>query len=141
RAPAAETAPDGSGRPPLATQQTGAPSTTTRSTPARAGAMRAATPGATVTPAPWRATATTSATESGDPSTAMTGRSVGLPGGITPRPPPSFPYRSAGLLLAGLGQRDLTGGVDVDRHRGAVLAGVGVAPRPQESGPRRVERH
>src|SRR5260221_8787172 len=103
--------------------------------------MGAAAAGAPATAAPWRATATTSATESGEPSRATTGRPVGLGGGVTAGSRPPKADRSAGLRLGGLGQGDLAGGVEVDRHRRAVLAGLRVAPRPEQPCPRRVERH
>src|SRR5207237_7271717 len=101
----------------------------------RAGAMRAAAAGDTTTAAPWRATATTSATESGVPSRTTTGRSVGPGGGVTQPSPRPFAFRSAGLRLGDLGEGHLAGGVDVDGHRSAVLARLGVAPRPQQPRP------
>src|SRR5688500_9514231 len=103
--------------------------------------MRSAAAGATVTAAPWRATATTSATESGEPSRTTTGPPVVPGGGVTAAFPPPFPDRSAGLVLGCRDDRHLARGIEVDRHRNAVLARLGMAPRTQQPRPRRVERH
>src|SRR5687768_17979336 len=103
--------------------------------------MRSAARDVIVTGTRWRATATTSATESGEPSRTTADPPSGSDAGLTAASPPELPDRSAGLRLARLDHRDLAGGVEVDGHRCAVLARLGVPPRSQQPRPRRVERH
>src|SRR5688572_27596816 len=103
--------------------------------------MRSAARRVIVTGTRWRATATTSATESGEPSRTTADPPSGSGAGLTAAPLPELPDRSAGLRLVRLDHRNLARRVDVDGHRCAVLARLGVPPRSQQPGPGRVERH
>src|SRR5581483_862565 len=140
-ASSADTFTEASAPNPVVTPETVEPSATIRSTTARAGAMRSLASGASVTVAPWRATATTSATESGEPSRTTADGPTAPGGGVTVAPPGLLPDRSDGVVLGGLDHGHLAGRVDVDRHRHAVLARFRVAPRSEQPRPGRVERH